>query len=326
MLKFFNILTGKDYPQLDRIHQSTRQQIVLFGTCLLIPVLLWFFIGYLSSQNLFGAEWYTAIGIGLILAFLILLIERAILMSNKSLGIKTFRVVLGLCVALIGAVLLDEVVFHNDIQNRINEYRTEYIQDTEEQIKNDYQSRIPTAENAVQNAEKNWMVAQEKALKELQGYGATGRIGVGPIYERLKENSDRLEEIYLEARDNLTELQSGLQTAKIKASELARAEFNGDGILMKVRALMDLIRGDYIMMVVFLLFFIFIFCLEFIVVIIKMTSKENLDDKVAALLEEQKELELRNAINRVISQHGKRGILGDYTLPKELTPLGLHAA
>ena len=70
MLRFFCWLLGKDYGLVSLYRQSSKEKIILFGSILLIPVILWGINGYLMSKEIFGLGLYGSLGTSFILSLL----------------------------------------------------------------------------------------------------------------------------------------------------------------------------------------------------------------------------------------------------------------
>ncbi len=64
------------------------------------------------------------------------------------------------------------------------------------------------------------------------------------------------------------------------AIKVAKTNFNSDGLLIRIKALNDLIDEDANLKKVYWLFTVFIFLLEFIVIIAKVGSKKSIDEEI----------------------------------------------
>jgi hypothetical protein len=127
MLKFWCILIGKDYETVLTYRKSSQDKIKLFGSIILIPVILWALNGFLMSREIFGSGIISSIGVGIVLGFIIYLIERSIILAQSNPVINRLRVILGLIVAILGSLTMDEVIFKNDIDNMMQTYKVEGV-------------------------------------------------------------------------------------------------------------------------------------------------------------------------------------------------------
>lgn len=309
MLKFYSFLTGIHIKNLNNIFSSTRSQIVLYGNCLIIPVLLWFFIGFLSLQHLFGAGLIVATIVGLILAFLILLVERSIILTEKGKLISVFRVLLGFCIALIGAVMLDVVIFQNDIENKLAEFREARGEEVAINTKATFQFKLDNLNEQYDQLNRAFKRKNQLATEELtKGKVSRAGSGPGPVHKLLQKRAENLKMQRDAVNNKRLELNEDLNSLVSQQSELAMAEFNDKGLLMQVRALHELINTNSLIKVVFWVIFVFLFALEFIVIIVKLSSSSNLGKDLDAEIENQIRLEYLHAINRMSNQMGSSGI------------------
>ena len=136
MLKFWSILLGKDFELISTYRRSSQEKIILFGSILMIPVILWGLNGYLMSKEIFGMGVISSMVVGLILSFIIYLIERSIILASNNEWVNRMRVLLGLIVAILGSLTMDEVIFKNDIDQMMQVYKIEGVDSEEEYRKN----------------------------------------------------------------------------------------------------------------------------------------------------------------------------------------------
>ncbi|MEP3387826.1 MAG: DUF4407 domain-containing protein [Reichenbachiella sp.] len=124
MLKFFSALLGEDYEMLEGETPWSKKKILLMGSLLFVPVILWFFQGYLLTTNILKQGAWLGLLVGTIGAAIIFIIERSIIMMRTSnRAVTWFRYGLGLVIALIGSIILDEIIFSSDIDNHMCQYR-----------------------------------------------------------------------------------------------------------------------------------------------------------------------------------------------------------
>ena len=142
MLKFYSLLIGENPAYTATFQPSSKRKIALYANCMLVPIILWFINGYLLVKDVLEGSIWTALLTATIIAFIIFLIERAVIMSNGSKWIAFFRVCLGLIVAMLGSIAMDEVVFKSDIDNKVAEYRTALIDDAANAQEADYNIKI----------------------------------------------------------------------------------------------------------------------------------------------------------------------------------------
>lgn len=123
MLKLFCFITGDNYQMVKNETPNSRKKVSVMATVLFIPVVLWFVNGYFMVTEILGGSLNGAILSGTVMALLIFLIERAVIMSVNNGWMAAFRIALDFIITSLGAIVLDEIVFHDDIQQQMVEIK-----------------------------------------------------------------------------------------------------------------------------------------------------------------------------------------------------------
>lgn len=286
MLKFYCFLTGDQYALVSQDTPQSKQKVMLLANTLVIPVIMWGIIGFLLSYKVLSCSLATSILVSTICAFLIFLVERIIILSTSSKAMTRFRITLGVVVALIGAIALDEVIFKEDVDHQlsINKEAAAAIAKKNEGIAFDSEHNVITAAEAVVKAKADYDEVEEDVKMEVQGKGS-GSKGVGSIAMlHLNKANERkmLWEKTQRTHDSLMQLKTvAMDSAADKAVSNSR-----DGLLIRIKALFQLVFSDLLMALVYLAFTLFMFCLEFIVVLVKMKTPESNYERRVKLIEE----------------------------------------
>jgi hypothetical protein len=112
-------LTGYNYQMLIRSSELSMKRVIRYTSALLIICLLWSFIGYAFSDRYLKLNWYSCVLGGAVMVFVAIQIERQIILSNKNNGaLHIARVIIALSMALIGTVIIDQIIFKDDIDKR----------------------------------------------------------------------------------------------------------------------------------------------------------------------------------------------------------------
>jgi hypothetical protein len=217
---------------------------------------------------------------------MIFLIERAILMSNGSKSIFWFRILLGLIVAALGSISLDEVVFKHDIDNQVAQYKQAGAESAVQKVELEYQNQILLQQSIVNQKGLEWNQSLKDVKGEADGTTGSHQKQVGKIALLKMDIAERQETDYKSENDKLISLISSADKAKAQAKTKAEANFNGNALLVRIRAMFDLIAKDNFMLGVYILFTLFLFCLEFLVVLIKIGSKNSIDEELEQAREE----------------------------------------
>ncbi len=298
MLKFYSIIIGENPKYTATFQPASKRKVALYANCLIVPVILWFINGYLLVSNVLEGSVFSAILTAFIAAFIIFLIERAIVMSNGSKPIFWFRIFLGIIVASLGSISLDEVIFKHDIDNQVAYYKQAEVDSAVHKVERDYQNQIGLQQSIVNQKGFEWNQSLKDAKGEADGSSGSHQKQVGKI-ALLKINvADKQQTDYNTENNKLAALSTSVDAAKAHAKTKAEADFNGNALLVRIRAMFDLIVKDKFMLGVYILFTLFLFCLEFLVVLIKIGSKNSIDED----LEKARELLLRAKIKKTLDR------------------------
>jgi hypothetical protein len=286
MLKIFCKIVGADYQILRTCGPESKKKIIIVANALFIPVLLWLITGFLISYEILCKNLGLSILTSLICGTIIFLIERLIIMSQGSSFQTAIRLVMGLCVATLGSIALDEIIFKNDIDIQVQSNKAKYIKEETGKYCLDIENSIQKQSIAVENSKNKWKTALIDANKEADGTGGSGRKGVSSITKLKLETASYLFTDYNKALTKLTLMESEKsKNTYSKQLELSK-HFNSNSILVRVKAMFELILNDSAMLVVYVVFSILMFVLEFIVIITKYTVGTTSYDRRVLLIEE----------------------------------------
>ena len=280
MLKFYSIIIGENPKYTAAFQPSSKRKIALYANCLLVPVILWFINGYLLVKNVLEGSMFTALLTAFISGFIIFLIERAIVMSNGSKPIFWFRIILGFVIASLGSISLDEVIFKHDIDNQVALHKQTEIDNAVQKVEQQYENQITKQESIVNQKAFEWNQSLKDAKSEADGTGGSKQKMVGKIALLKMDIASKQQSDYQKENDKLEEIIVLMDTAKNNAKLKAESDFNGNALLARIRAMFDLIAKDKFMLGVYILFTLFLFCLEFLVVKIKIGSKYSIDEEL----------------------------------------------
>jgi hypothetical protein len=298
MFKIYSILIGENPGYTDKFQVASKRKIVLYANCLMIPVILWFINSFLLVSHVLEAGMLAALVTSLIAAFIIFLIERAIIMANGSKSIVCFRIFLGLIVASLGSISFDEVIFKNDIDNKVAEYKNQAIDSAASKVEKAYQNEIEVQEQNVVQKAAIWNQSLEDAKKEADGTGGSHQKLVGKIAVLKMNVANKHEREYDLASNQLATLKAKKDSLKNESKRKAESDFNGNALLLRIRAMFQLLGEDGYMLTVYVLFTCFLFCLEFLVVVIKMGTKNSVDED----MEKAREILIREKTRKILER------------------------
>src|SRR5690606_1308059 len=118
-LKFCCFLTGLSYPLIRNSSEQSVKNAKKYTGALIIIMLVWFFIGYCFATRYLHMDTLGGIIGGGLMSFIILQVERIIILSHHiSWGGKVFRILLASVMAILGAMIMDQFTFKDDIELR----------------------------------------------------------------------------------------------------------------------------------------------------------------------------------------------------------------
>lgn len=287
MLAFFSHLLGEDPRRTARYQPSGHRRIMMMGSALLVPVLLWWISTFLLVSHVMQEPWWIALLAAGTTASLIFLIERSIVMSPSRHWVMVgFRLLLGFLVAVLGSLSIDEVIFKPDIDVRVAAMRVEAGKEAARQVERNYRKRVNQQEALVQARFSDWQNALEKVREEADGTGGSRVARVGRITRIKQDQANQLEKDYRAEQHRLTTLMNDMDREKAKREDIVLTGFRENGILLRVKALFAMVSEDFFVAAAYILVTLLLFCLEFIVILFKFTLPPTTDERLEQMAEE----------------------------------------
>lgn len=115
-IKFGCFLTGFNYGIVRNSSEVTAKSVKRFTSALIIVCIIWSFIGYsFTSRYLHGGNLSSIFG-AIFFVIIIIQIERQIILSiNPNTLLYFFRGIIAFLMATLGAVIMDQIIFKDDI-------------------------------------------------------------------------------------------------------------------------------------------------------------------------------------------------------------------
>ena len=116
ILQLSCFLTGYNYNLLEKCSEDSVMAVKRYSSGLWTILIMWLFIGFNFVSRYFKAGTTVSIIGALVLGCIILFLERFIILGHKqSRGIYYARVFIGCIMAFLGSMVLDQIVFKEDI-------------------------------------------------------------------------------------------------------------------------------------------------------------------------------------------------------------------
>jgi Domain of unknown function (DUF4407) len=198
-------LTGYNYNILKGCSEFSARKLMRYTSAMLIICLLWAFIGYTFTSHYLKAAWYFAIVGSLTMIVIVIQIERQVILSSKSNRKPLyFRLVIGLTMAVIGSVIIDQLIFKEDIEKQ-------RIKTLGEEVKRDFPVRAEDLKRQIKELDSTILHKENERVVLVNDIIKNPTI---PIYTKhtispSKQNNDSIN------REVVTRTSSQIQSPKI---------------------------------------------------------------------------------------------------------------
>ncbi|MEJ6980554.1 DUF4407 domain-containing protein [Pedobacter sp. P351] len=110
-------LTGYNFEIVSRCSEITAKTVKRYTSAMLIVCLLWGFIGFNFTSRYLGVGFIGSIAGAFIFTLIIIQVERQIILAvHKSTALLIFRGAMACMMALIGSLVIDQIIFKQDIE------------------------------------------------------------------------------------------------------------------------------------------------------------------------------------------------------------------
>jgi flagellar biosynthesis/type III secretory pathway chaperone len=257
----------------------------------LLISIIWFSVGYLMSTRYFVSEDNDYIGFlsGLMAVIIVVNIERTIVLGTRvSSMVKLLRVILAFIIALIGATVIDQIIFEDDVLN----YKKNNLYDfVEKRTAGQKKAIVVNLNNLVQTkAELNRQLqnleqeiinrptvigsVSNKTPKTTEGETSQATINssvqriANPAIQTANEIRSKIAE-YLPRIGQVTE-ESGRLVANAENEYLSNRAF-----LHELEILIKVLSQNTVALVVYILWMTLLLIIELLVLVIKTGDAEN---------------------------------------------------
>lgn len=284
-------LIGWDKNILKECGEASLRQYRKLLSAIFIMMVLWGTIGYCFADRYININ-SCALKLCVSLSFMliVLCVERVIILTVGNARLMSFmRVLLALCMAVLGSCIFDQIIFRNDIQQEIQDHRENIISEAITKRISIYDSDIQRIAQEMDSLSKATLALNEELQKrpvikgtnvstqeQVVGMDENGKPKkvrtqtvntvtlANPLAEQLKANNDQIQ-IYS------TQLEQ-LRQDKKEVAETVRAEVNQrtPGFIEELEATLRVVSQSPVSMAFYSILFCFLTFLELFVLTIKM--------------------------------------------------------
>ena len=284
-------LIGWDKNILSECGEASFRQYRKLLSAISIMMVLWGTIGYCFADRYINIESCALkLCVALAFMFIVLCVERVIILTvGKARLMSVMRVLLALCMALLGSYIFDQIIFRNDIQQAIQEHREDVIGTTITKRLAIYDGDIQRITQEMDSLSKATIALNEELQKRpvIKGTNVSTQEQVVGVDENGKPQKVRTQTVntvtlanplaeQLKANNDQIQIYSGqleqLRLDKKEVAEKVREEMSqrAPGFIEELEATLKVVSQSKVSLAFYIVLFCFLTFLELFVLTIKM--------------------------------------------------------
>ena len=284
-------LIGWNKNILSECGEASHRQYRKLLSAICIMMILWGTIGYCFADRYINIEsCVLKLCVSLAFMFIVLCVERVIILTVGRARLMSFmRVLLALCMAILGSCIFDQIIFRNDIQQTIQDNREDVISETIKKRMSVFESderRITHEMDSLNKATitlgeelmrrptiKSVNVSTQEQVVGVDENGNPKKVKIknsdivnipNPLAEQLKSNNSQIE-IY---QNQLEQLRQDKKDIAQKVTE--EVSSRPLGFIEELEATLAVVSNSWISLAFYVILFCFLTFLELFVLTIKM--------------------------------------------------------
>jgi hypothetical protein len=291
-------ITGYNYSLIKNSSEASAKTVKKFLSAILIVSILWAFIGYSFAQRYLHTGIVGSVTVSLIMIIIVIQVERQIILSvGKNKLVPIFRILLGIVMAIIGSVIIDQIIFKDDVekgkisnvQNEVNNILPVKTKELDFQIDQiDSAINLKEAERSAiidEITKKPFIKSTSSEIKHFQMHNGNK---IDTLVKRtdfaLNDVANPKAALLPDIADQISKLRaqkSEKENSKINIRQELETELNSKtGFLDELKILFGILLSSSIAMLVWLMFFLFFMCVEVFVLINKFGEERNDYDSI----------------------------------------------
>lgn len=288
-------LIGWNRNILKECGEASYRQFRKLLSAICIMMVLWGTIGYCFADRYINIESCTLkICVSLAFMFIVLCVERVIILTvGKAYLMTMMRVLLAMCMAVLGSCIFDQIIFRNDIKQTIQDNREDVIKETitkrmsifesdEDRIKREMDSlgkatmkineelkKAPTIEMTDVSTSKT-IVGKDENGKPIYHTSTivNKRKMPNPLAAQLNASNEQIV-LYQNQLEQIR--QDKKDISKIVTSDIQSRPI---GFIEELEATLEVVSNSWVSLAFYLVLFCFLTFLELFVLTIKMGEKK----------------------------------------------------
>ena len=278
-------LTGYSYTLIRNSSETSRKTVKKFLSAIILVGTVWSAVGYLFADRYFDANRFQSIIAGILMFILVIQIERQIILTTSlSFWGKASRVLLGLLMAIIGATVIDQIMFKDDVERYKRDNADNVIEERIATQRESLNNRIIDVQSVINNlsSERDRLLQEANARPFISAYSVDKSTAIDSAGNVLNETSNtsskpvenpkfqlaaRKDEQILKREEQKNDLQNSLAT--LRSDQLKELMLESDGFLTELEYLFEILRSRGIALAFYLLWFMLLVLIELLVLITK---------------------------------------------------------
>ena len=278
-------LTGYSYTLIRNSSETSRKTVKKFLSAIILVGTVWSAVGYLFAERYFDANRFQAIVAGFLMFILVIQIERQIILTTSlSFWGKASSVLLGLLMAIIGATVIDQIMFKDDVERYKRDNADNVIEERIATQRESLNNRILDVQSVIDNLSEERDILLKEAtarpfintyvvnkVTEKDSSGATLNETKDVVTNQVENPKFQLaaskDEQILKREEQKNDLQNSLAT--LRADQLEELMLESDGFLTELEYLFEILRSRGIALAFYLLWFLLLVLIELLVLITK---------------------------------------------------------
>ena len=162
-------------------------------------------------------------------------------MMRGSNWVIVIRVLMGLLVACLGSIAIDEVVFDRDITIQVAQKKPLMLEEDLNKINIENKENVDKQIQLVNTKYNIWQKAVNDAKQEADGSGGSGHRGVSAITKIKEVYATQAQEDYQNNKSSLDVLNNTIEDKNKQIQLDFNDNFNSHSILLRIQALFELV-------------------------------------------------------------------------------------
>jgi hypothetical protein len=290
-------ITGYNHNIIKNSSELSAKTVKKNLSAILIVSILWGFIGFCFAQRYLHAGIIASSIVAIVMIVIVIQIERQIILSmGKNYLVPVFRIIIGIVMAVIGSVIIDQIIFRedvekakiSDIQTQVNNILPVKTRELDVQIKQiDSAILLKETERAgiiEEITKKPFIKSTSSEVKhfQMQRNGSDGKLA-DTIVQRtdlaLTDIANPKAGLLTGIADQISQLRkqkSEKENSKINIRQELETELSSKtGFLDELKILFSILLSSWIALVVWIMFFLFLLSIEVFVLVNKFGDEKN---------------------------------------------------